>query len=636
MEGEERENKIEDIKRRLYDRDDSVTHRHREGVLHPINHQVDFSWKGDPIENEKLEDLKIKKPKTSIFKKFFIFSIIFLLIAVGYAIYNFSSNDVAVSNEKIDINVLGNGFVKGGEELPLQIEIVNRNSVDLELVDLIVTYPKGASDDLSNLVRVPREKIGTIKAGGSATKEINVTLYGEEKSTKNINISIEYNPAGSNSISTKEIEYPVTISTAPLSLIVNSPSTVSANQAFKLDILASLNTVLPNDKIILKVDYPNNFVFKNATPAPSIGNSVWDLSLVSLTNPIKIEINGEMLGQENDKQSFHMYVGSVNPNSPTEIDVTYNSYLQTVEIVKPFLEASILVNGLESNSNEVATPSGEQISIEIPWANNLPAKISDVEIVANISGNALNRGGIKTSNGFYNSANSQIVWNKNTVERLAVVDPGESGTVSFSVKPISLIGMYGKVKDPQIVVDVSIKGRQPNYGTSLEDINSFLKKTIRITTDFQIVSSAYYSAGFIPPKAEGETRYKITWTLSNSINNVNQAEARSALPIYVSFVGPISGQNEKISYNEVTRDIVWDIGTVYPTSGVNSEREVSFIVSLRPSLSQVGSAPQLMKTLYLTGKDEFTGGSIRFSANPISTLLYNDSTFSDTSGQVVR
>lgn len=168
--------------------------------------------------------------------------------------------------------------------------------------------------------------------------------------------------------------------------------------------------------------------------------------------------------------------------------------------------------------------------------------------------------------------------------------------------------MYGKVKDPQIVVDVSIRGRQPNYGTNdLEDINSFLKRTIRITTDFQIVSSAYYSAGFIPPKAEGETRYKITWTLSNSINNVNQAEANGFADV-CELGRAISGQNEKISYNEVTRDIVWDIGTVYPTSGVNSEREVLLIVILKPSLSQVGSAPQLMKTLYLTGKDEFYWG----------------------------
>ena len=95
---EDGKNKIEDVKRNLYDpADKSMTHQ-REGILHQINHDVSDKWKEEnqpkPEDNMKS---KFKKPPMSIFKKFFIFSIIIFIGALGYAFYKFSNNDISVS-----------------------------------------------------------------------------------------------------------------------------------------------------------------------------------------------------------------------------------------------------------------------------------------------------------------------------------------------------------------------------------------------------------------------------------------------------------------------------------------------------------------------------------------------------------
>ena len=130
----------------------------------------------------------MKKPPTSIFKKFFIAAILFFIAAIGFASYMFFNGTVSVSNENIDIIVLGNAFTKGGEELPLQVEIVNRNKANLELANLVIEYPRGANDSQTDLIRLPHDSIGTIKPGQSITRNIKVFLFGAEKSIRNVKI----------------------------------------------------------------------------------------------------------------------------------------------------------------------------------------------------------------------------------------------------------------------------------------------------------------------------------------------------------------------------------------------------------------------------------------------------------------
>jgi len=627
-------NRIEDIKRRLYDPKDTGVDRRHEGVLHPQRFKVANEWKRDVPPSDTTTNIQMKKPKTSFFKKFFIGAVIFFVGALGFAFYMYSTGGISVSNDNIDITVLGNAFTKGGDELPLQIEITNRNNADLELADLLIEYPRGASDTAADVLRLPRETIGTIKKGQSVTRNVKVSLFGDEKSIRNVKISLQYHPEGSNAIFTKEKLYPVTISSAPLSLRIDAPTQVTSNQLVSFTITATLNTTLPQEATMLQVTYPPNFVFDSAVPGPNIGNSVWSLASLTQENPIPITINGRLVGQDGDQQVFHVYAGTTSPANMAVVNVVYTSLLQTMTISKPFLEARILVNSQDLPTYTAS--GGESVSAEIAWVNNLSTRITDAQIIVNMSGNAFNKGEVNPLEGFYDSSNSRIIWDKNTSPELSSVEPGASGVVTFSFKPKSLIGATNAIKEPQIALDVSIKGNQPSVGSVFSDINNFAKKIIKITSDFQIASSAEYAAGSLPPKAETETRYNVTWTLSNSANSINQAQARSILPIYVSWVGPVPGSIEKVTYNATTREVIWNIGTVRSYTGLDSNREVSFVVALKPSLSQVGSVPQLMKDVFLSGTDSFTNTLVKSSRGPITTLLISDMNFKYGNERVVN
>ncbi len=620
--------KIEDIKRTLYERDFDANSHHKQGVLHKVQHDVANTWDD--------KDSVVSSPKyTKFFKRFFFIAILFFLGAVGYGAYTFFQGKSTVSGDNIEVTVLGNAFVQAGEELPIQIEIVNKNNAKLEFVDLVVEYPRGASADSTlDMIRLPREAIGTIKPGERIERNKKVILYGDQGAVRNVTVRLEYHPEGSNAIFTKEKSYPVTISSAPLTLAFDGPTVTSPGQDVNFQITATLNTTLPSNKTLLKVAYPTGFRFENSLPSPSLGNSLWDISNLEIGKPMTINIKGSIVGQNGDEQAFHVYVGNPNTTNQSVIDVVYNSLLHTVLLDKPFLEAKILIGGEDLEA--YAAVGGKPVKVDIEWVNNLPSRILNAQISANLSGNVLDKGTVEVNEGFFDSTTSVIVWDRNTNSDLASVEPGGKGRVSFSFTPSSVLGASQSISAPQVVISVSIKG-QESGGVGISEVTNFTKKTVRVTSDFQIVAAASSAGGAIPPQVDRDTMYKITWTLSNSVNNVNNAEARAILPVYVKWGSVVGGGTENVSFDPSTHEVLWRAGTVKANTGFGAgEREVSFTVILKPSVSQVGTAPQLIKEVYLTGTDAFTGMQLRSNARDMNTRLENDPNFVIGNERVIR
>lgn len=258
MEENEKEklHRLEDIKARLFSRDTGLLRAKRSGTLHEKHYDVPETWKDEGEQEKPLEKIFLQ---TSVFKKFFIFSVGFFALALLFAGYMLLRGGNTVSNGNIDISVLGNTFTAGGEELPLQVEITNKNNAPLELADLIIEYPKGSSSDLAEDTVRLRDSLGTIPAGRVQMDNFKVTLFGEEGSVKPIKISLEYRVEGSNSIFVKEKDYSVSISSAPVTLSVDAPDDASPNQSITLAVKSTLNSTASVADLLLKADYPPGF-----------------------------------------------------------------------------------------------------------------------------------------------------------------------------------------------------------------------------------------------------------------------------------------------------------------------------------------------------------------------------------------
>jgi hypothetical protein len=440
-------NRLEDLKSKLFSRNYQTKIEYRDAFSNPHKKEIVDSWE----IKEKTEDGEDREEKffmkTSIFKKFFTFSVGFFILTLFYAGYVFFAGGNTVSNDNIDISILGNNFTVGGEELPLIVGITNKNNSALDLVDLVVEYPKGSSPDLSTDTERLRESLGTIPSGAVRNENLKLVLFGEQGSVRPIRISIEYRVAGSNAIFVKEKMYEVNISSTPINLSVNAPTSISPNQNVTFNVKAVLNAVKPAPKILVRVDYPLGFQFSRAVPAPSFGNNVWSLGDLAPGAEKNISITGKMIDVFNgEEKTFTTFIGSQSNSNKNVIGVVFNSTKNILAIKKPFIEANLTINGV--TQKEYAIDWKTPINVNIRYANNLDSKVNDVSIVAKISGNSFDRKTIRTNQGFYDSAKDQIIWDKNYQSKLGEVNPGESDTVSFSVSPLSLYSVAGATERP--------------------------------------------------------------------------------------------------------------------------------------------------------------------------------------------
>ena len=637
-------NKIEKLKSKLFNKNFKTKLEHRDSFPHFPTRNVIDSWEIKRDNGPGFEEKFFMK--TSVFKKFFIFSIVFFIFALGYASYVFFGNSNTVSNDNIDISIQSNAFTAGGEEYPLLLEIVNRNSSPLELVDLVVEYPKGSQVSQTNLSQNNehlRLSLGTIPAGAVKNENVKLVLFGEQGSIRQIKISLEYRTEGSNAIFVKNKFFEVTINSTPINLSMDAPTETKSNQEITLGVKATLNATRPLSKILIKVDYPIGFQFIKATPSPSLGNNIWNLGDLAPGAERNISIVGKMVDVfDGEEKVFRVWSGSQSTSDKSSIETVFNSLEHVVTIKKSSIEAKLLVNGVYQR--EYAIDTKTPIQGQIQWTNNLETKINDLEIRAKIYGNAVDRGTIRTEQGFYNSSQDLIIWDKNSQNKFSEINPGDSGSVSFSLSPLPLFSaLNGILSSPTVNIDVSIKGKQARGNGVITELSNKESKIIRIISDVGLSTKAlYYSGPFtnkgpIPPKVEQKTTYTIVWSLSNSANNVSKVQVRATLPPWVRFVGPFSGGLEDLIYDDNTKEVIWNVGNISRGTNITEAgREIFFQIELTPSLSQIGTMPIIINDTILTGHDDFANVNVRVNKSSLNTRLLNDSSFPDFGNRVVQ
>ncbi|MBP7804917.1 MAG: DUF11 domain-containing protein [Candidatus Pacebacteria bacterium] len=628
---------LEDVNDRLYRRDLADRKMRHIDSLHDQHYVVNEAWKGEAPKKEETKEEKIRH--TSMFRKFFHYSLIFAGIAIVVALFMFFSGNNTISTNDIEINVLGNSFTGGGEELQLQVEVVNKNQGALELADLFIEYEKGG-DAVSGAKRVSdRTSLGTIEAGKTANKSFFVTLFGQEGTTRTVDFRLQYRLQGSNAIFTKTTSFPVTIKSAPVALTIDSPKSVTPNQEITFTVKTTSNSKNTLSGMLLRVEYPNGFNFKKATPSPTSFNNVWNLGDIAPGGDREITITGTMYGQDGEDRAFHVYTGAADARDATKIGVTYNSLLETITLVKPFLAAHIFINGSDKATSPVL--SNSTVNVRVNYTNNLPTQVTDAEVTLALTGNALDTSSVIVPKGFYDSARGVITWNTTTNPDLQIIQPNDQGNLDFTFDVLPLISGGQTISSPNVKLAVSIKGKQPDQGGSLSEVNNFEQKTAVVSSNLGFSADAFYKSGPftntgpIPPKANQPTTYTITWRVMNSSNALADAVATSQLPTYVDWVGVISPTSEKIEYDSTTRNIRWTIGAIAPNTGLAGlPKTVSFQVRLNPSITQVGSTPKLVLDSRVTARDTFTGETLTANRAATSTLLTNDTGF-PANGQTV-
>lgn len=646
------DSKIEDLKKKLFSNSGEVLPPTPRAKLQRHNVIVNNAWAEDEktdqtaINNDDVVtfgsyggakglDVRPTKNKGNIFKKILGLVSVLFCCALAFALYTLYTGSNFVSNNNIDIKLLGPVTSPAGEELSLDVDIINRNTTDLILADLVITYPEGTRNADDRVTPMPQDRIplGVIEKGRTLRQTIRSVLFGEENAKKNIKISLEYRIEGSSNIFVKDKQYPIFIGSSPIAVNVDSASEVIPEQENEFRITVRSNSSSIVKGLVFKAEYPFGFDFVSAVPSTTGDNATWILGDIKPGEERQIVLRGRILGGELQERVFRFYTGTEDATDKMAIGTVFVTNSTAITLKRPFISADLALDG-KTDSVYVAR-AGEDIKGEITWQNNLDVPINDAVIEARITGPMLDKTSIRGDRGYYRSVDNTILWDNSTLEELTELKAGDVGRLQFSFAALApSIENNSTFRRESMKVELSIRAKRLNEDKVPEEVVSNVSRVIKIASDLALTTrlvrnvGPFVNTGPIPPMPEQPSTYTVLVSLKNSYNSVKDVVYSATLPQYVEWLGQVYPNNSPVTYNADKRQITWQIGDMQPGIGYSqSTKDFAFQVSFLPSVGQLGSTPPIVINQRIAGKDNFTGEITETKAVPLDIKTETDPKF---------
>ncbi len=639
---------LDSLKKRLYERGQQDI-KPKNFELEDNSKTVTSQWKTPPQPLQKpvakqpvysddseshisSSELTMKKKKTYR-AKLVMLGLAVLVFSIGVASVLTLSGNNTISGKNIAIAITGPLTVGGGEVIPLQVGITNNNTVAINSATLIVEYPSGTQSVADNAgdLHIERLQLDTIKGGETLNIPLRAIVYGEENEEKEVKVSIEYRVEGSNAVFFKEAESLFfKISSSPISLKVDNEVRISSGQETEMSFTITSNSPTNLSGLLVKAEYPRGFDFSKAEPAPDYAQNMWLIKNLKPESSKTFTIKGVIDGNEGENTAINILVGVPSESKPQELTSVFVSDKANFQIERPFFDIDMKIDG--QSSNDVSVEPGSNFGVTIEALNMLDYTLYDTSVKVFLSGNAVAGADINVDNGFYNSANNTITWEVGSQSSLEQTLPGNKAKVSFSVKPDTKV-----TKTPQINIDVQVQSKRVSADRVAEKLESTDSAVVRVVSTPKIAADVIYNKGAfidvgpIPPRAEEETTYTLSYMLTSGSNSITNSTVTANLPSYVKWLDQTSGSGE-VEFNPINRTLTWNPGNV----AANASVFVSFQVGLTPSKSQIGNTLTLLDKQTLKATDLFTNQVVRDEHTALTTELSRETGYPSGNGRVTE
>ncbi|MEK7157169.1 MAG: hypothetical protein AAB709_01290 [Patescibacteria group bacterium] len=549
---------------------------------------------------------------------FFATASVFFLISLaiaGYFLY-FGSNSVSI--DKIEISIQGPTTIAGGDIIPLSLTITNKNPVTIENATIEIDFPEGTRSAANVFSPYPRyiENLGALASGATVTRSVKAVVFGGAGQTLVLPIVFSYDIANSNAVFEKKSSYSLAVSSTPLSVSVESLTETVSGDPLTFTLTVRSNATIPLSNVILTAASP--FGFSVTSSSLPLTNASFAIGTLAPGESKRVTLSGVLVGQNNEQRVFHFTVGTAKSSRDQTLGVTYMTQDTAVSIAAPFITASLAFNG-DAGTTGVITPGSLQ-SVTLSYSNTLPTTVTNASVIVSIAGSAIDYASIKTTDGFYNSANHTILFSKDTDPALASLAPGASGigTFTFMSLPVG-------TSAPTITLALSVSGTRVGQSNVPEQVMTSIVKTVKVATivlfsaSSSHTSDSFGASGPIPPRANQPTTYVVAWNAQNKGSAIAGGTVTTLLPSYVSYTDKTSGTGT-FSYDSISRTVTWNVGDL--SQGANARG--TFQVMFTPSTSQRGGAVSLTGGTSFSGYDRFAGVQVSAVADPVTTETPGD------------
>ncbi len=546
------------------------------------------------------------------------------------------------SPDRVTVSVSGPDNVNSSDMTSFVLSYENANRSGLSDAELIVSYPpnfvpEGNDSSFRNDASSSTVTIGNIAAFEKKTLNFSGKFYGSKDSIAYIRAELRYRPNNLQSQFMSSGQKSVNLRSSSLSVEMEAPLSVSPSGevTYLVNYENTSDTMLSN--IRMKATFPEGFSLNDADPKPSEGESVWYLGSIAPGERGKIRLTGNLDGVPNETKTVKVEFGTFQGDNSF---FSYSDAERTTRIVSaPFTIKQALNGAMPSSVNP-----GDILRYTVSYRNDSNIALREVIATVELEGDALDFSRLQSEGGAYDSLRKIITWKASDVKQLANLAPNASGELEFDV-PVraDFVPQSAITKDFQIRTTAKIESPDVPNPEGANKIVATNTMWVKVNSRLLLETLGYYkdgsipNSGPIPPTVGKDTTYTIHWLLSNTTNDVTGTEVSADLPTGISWTGKTFPDTEKISYNERTNKIVWNVGSLGVGEGILSpKRTVSFQVSLRPEVNEVNITPTLLGASSAKATDVFTNQTIQSGTSEKTTGLREDESLPANGFRVVN
>jgi len=559
-------------------------------------------------------------------KKITLFTIITIaLIGISLTIgFFYQLNQQRFSNKRVKLEITGANQVRAGEEITYTLSYANDNLVALKNSKITVEVPNALIDYSLDILGQTKSEIREYELPELAPKskgeiKIKGRLIGELGSIHTMKATLNYMPTILTSSFDAKTEFSTTISDAPVIIDIQAPLEGVSGEIVNYVVTVNNKGNNDLDKLELKLEYPEGFAFTSSS-ATAAGNTknIFNIPKLKSKGSYSVTVNGNLGGKQKEIKVLKAQIGE----SRQGVFTLYASSQRATTLGSPYVD---IVQKVTPN----IVSAGDTLEYTVQFRNNTQVRIGQGSLRVQLDSKLLDLTRLNTKGADFDPSTNTIIWRANTVPQLKTFAPNEQGEVSFSI-PVKRIIPIENFQDVNYIIKTNASFESDEVPTTL-GVNKILQgnsSEVKLATRLIPKASIFYkskdssilNSGPIPLKLAQTTSFTVNLEVQNLTNDVSGVKFKTNLPANVVWTGQSIASNGNITYNEKTKEIVWNVDKVPSNTGLlRPLYRAVFQIAITPTINQLDQEPNLLDKIEYTGKDDFTGRDLSGTLNITTT-----------------
>ena len=592
-----------------------------EDIYKPTEHQVTddsrFKKIGEHItaeqgERDTTEVERIKKRNKFILLGAGITA--FLIIVSLFGVIYVRIANSAFKEAKVSIAIVGPDAVTVGEEVEYEVTVENKNRVDLDNVIIGLNFPDNFELQESPFIvdrslSGTRIDVGQIKKKGKKSYKIKIQASYSNDNKLLMKAFVRYAPSNVSSSFQADATKNIHFSGSDISASISSTGEVSSGELMELIVVVKNDSPQAYDEVILKVEYPEGFDFESSSiNSITDGQALWRVTDLQAGFQKEVKILGRLSGRVDSVKKFKAIISK----EQNERVVLFEG-ASSVRVIP----SKIILK--QEKSHEEIYP-GDHISHTVFFKNNSTVPLRNLILKVHLPGRFMKKTSVNHQKGYYDSRNNVIIWKATDMEKLKILQPGEEGSVEFSMQIQEVIlPDEDKNKNPYIRVYSEIESLDID-SPIFENKRVVSQKTKTLINSMTKVTSAI---AYLPSDNNGDEReylevdkkvfLRVRLDMKNTTSDLKNVKLVASLPSGVTWERQVYPEGDNLEFDSRSNQMEWRMGSVKAGTGFMSPAEkAEFVISVTPSVNQVGHEIELINNMQVKAKDIFTSSNIEY------------------------